>query len=64
METLSVARKGRGTLSNDASRFDVERRLPFDDGWGTADEEPVPLQTILARDATRTIISTSPVPAG
>jgi DNA repair photolyase len=62
METLAVARKGRGALTNDASRFDAERRLPFDDGWGGADEEPVPIQTVLARDATRTIIARNDSP--
>jgi DNA repair photolyase len=62
METLALARKGRGALSNDASRFDAERRIPFDDGWGTADEEPVPLQTILTADTTRTIIARNDSP--
>ncbi len=50
-------RKGRGAASNDSGRFEAERRVAFDDGWGTADEEPVPLTTTLTVDATRTIIA-------
>jgi DNA repair photolyase len=57
METQALARKGRGALSNDSSRFDEERRVAFDDGWGTADEPPPRLETVLSPDSTRTILA-------
>ena len=41
MPTGRAQRKGRGAASNDTGRFEIEKRIPFDDGWGTADEEPV-----------------------
>jgi DNA repair photolyase len=55
-------RKGRGAASNDTGRFEAERSMPFDDGWGTADEEPAPLSTTLSIDATRTIIARNDSP--
>ena len=55
-------RKGRGAASNDSGRFEAERRMPFDDGWGSADAEPVPLTTILTVDSTRTIIARNDSP--
>jgi DNA repair photolyase len=55
-------RKGRGAASNDSGRFEAERRIAFDDGWGTADEEPLPLNTTLSVDATRTIIARNDSP--
>src|SRR5690349_20813318 len=62
METTTLARKGRGALTNDASRFDAERRIAFDDGWGTIDEEPPRLETILTADTTRTILARNDSP--
>src|SRR4051794_30278281 len=41
-------RKGRGAATNDTGRFEAEKRVAFDDGWGTADEEPAPLSTTLS----------------
>jgi DNA repair photolyase len=55
-------RKGRGAASNDSGRFEAEKRMPFDDGWGTADEEPAPVATTLSIDATRTIIARNDSP--
>src|SRR6201984_524824 len=55
-------RKGRGAASNDSGRFEAERRVAFDDGWGTADEEPAPLATTLSIDSTRTIIARNDSP--
>src|SRR5947199_9868869 len=55
-------RKGRGAASNDSGRFEAEQRVAFDDGWGTADEEPMPLRTTLSVDATRTIIARNESP--
>src|ERR1700730_7242509 len=50
-------RKGRGAASNDSGRFEAESRVGFDDGWGTADEEPAPVTTTLTVDSSRTIIA-------
>lgn len=55
-------RKGRGAASNESGRFEAERRVAFDDGWGTADEEPAPLATTLSIDSTRTIIARNDSP--
>src|SRR5580704_1940764 len=55
-------RKGRGAASNDSGRFEAERRVGFDDGWGTSDEEPAPLTTSLTVDSTRTIIARNDSP--
>ena len=56
-------RKGRGAASNDSSRFDDEKRVAFDDGWNTPeDDEPPPLATTLTADATRTIIARNDSP--
>jgi DNA repair photolyase len=55
-------RKGRGAASNDSGRFEAEKRMAFDDGWGTADEEPAPLTTTLSIDSTRTIIARNDSP--
>src|SRR5215813_225840 len=64
MDMPATARphKGRGAASNDSGRFEAERRVSFDDGWGTADVEPVPLVTTLSVDATRTIIARNDSP--
>src|SRR5277367_3616834 len=55
-------RKGRGAASNDSGRFEAESRVTFDDGWGMADEEPLPLTTTLTVDTTRTIIARNDSP--
>ncbi len=54
--------KGRGARSNDSSRYDSERRVGFDDGWGRDDEAPPPIRTEIQRDATRTIITRNTSP--
>ena len=55
-------RKGRGAGSNETARFEPERRIPADDGWGSADE-PVPaLDTVYARDTAKSIISKNDSP--
>src|SRR5690348_14943454 len=55
-------RKGRGAASNESGRFEAEKRVAFDDGWGAADAEPAPLTTTLSVDATRTIIARNDSP--
>jgi DNA repair photolyase len=63
MDTLGmIARKGRGAASNDSGRFEAEKRVAFDDGWGSADEEPRPVTTTLTVDSTRTIIARNDSP--
>lgn len=59
MEPLPPAspRKGRGAISNEVGRFEPAQRFAVDDGWGSADEEPVPLATSFTIDSTRTIIT-------
>ena len=54
--------KGRGARSNDSSRYDQERRVGFDDGWGDGTDEPPPLRTEVIRDTTRTIIARNSSP--
>ncbi len=44
---MIAPRKGRGAASNEVGRFEAEKRVMFDDGWGSADEEPMPLTTTL-----------------
>jgi DNA repair photolyase len=55
-------RKGRGAASNDSGRFEAEKRVRFDDGWGSGDIEPAPLSTTLTIDSTRTIIARNDSP--
>jgi DNA repair photolyase len=62
MPVMSQARKGRGAVTNDSGRFEQEKRVAFDDGWGSADVEPAPLSTVLSVDATRTIIARNDSP--
>lgn len=49
--------KGRGAASNAAGRYEQRSRVAVDDGWGGLDEEPPPLRTEVAIDATRSIIN-------
>src|SRR5262252_7316660 len=62
MPVTVLSRKGRGAASNASGRFEAEKRVPFDDGWGGADEEPAPLTTTLTVDTTRTIIARNDSP--
>src|SRR5690349_15733217 len=54
-------RKGRGAASNDSGRFESEKRVAFDEGWGAA-EAPARLPTTLSVDATRSIIARNDSP--
>jgi len=54
--------KGRGAVSNATGRYEPEKREGFDDGWGIADEPPPKLDTVYARDSTRTIITRNDSP--
>jgi DNA repair photolyase len=60
----SLARRGRGAVSNPPPRYDALAAEPFDDGWNTLEsfQDLPPLPTTLSRDASRSVISwnTSP----
>jgi DNA repair photolyase len=62
MPGIASLRKGRGAASNDSGRFETEKRVPFDDGWESTDEQPLPLATTLLVDSTRTIIARNDSP--
>lgn len=53
----SGTHKGRGAVSNQAGRFERDARDVFDDGWGSADEEPEAPSTTLTPDPARRLIS-------
>src|SRR5690349_8419479 len=61
-EVPPVARKGRGAVSNETGRFEPATRVAVDDGWGGADAEPPPLETVLLRDSARSIIARNESP--
>ena len=54
---LRHLRKGRGAVSNPASRYDSTTALEMDDGWGILDEDLPPLRTTVSIDSTRRIIA-------
>jgi DNA repair photolyase len=56
------ARKGRGAVSNATGRFEPERRMLTDDGWGSADAPAAPLETVYARDSAKSIINRNDSP--
>src|SRR6185312_12156709 len=64
MDTLPARHihKGRGAATNAVGRFEAYERAPVDDGWGSADEPALPIETILTEDSTRTIIARNQSP--
>ncbi len=54
-------RRGRGALTNDSGRFEAERRVLLDDGWGVNDAPP-PLKTHVTDETPRTIITRNTSP--
>ena len=62
MPATPPPRKGRGAGSNESGRFETAKRMPFDDGWGSSEDEPARLATTLVVDATRTIIARNDSP--
>ncbi len=54
--------RGRGAVDNPTGRFEVEQILPFDDEWGTIDEPPPRLRTIVQAEVTRRLINTNRSP--
>jgi len=49
--------KGRGARTNRSGRFERESVEAFDDGWGTADEAPPPLRTVVVEETPRSIVT-------
>jgi DNA repair photolyase len=62
MPVALTPRKGRGAVSNASGRFESEKRVAFDDGWGSAEGEPERVATTLSVDATRSIIARNDSP--
>ena len=54
--------KGRGTTVNPPNRFERARVDAFDDGWDLPEDSAPKPQTMLIRDATRSIISRNDSP--
>ncbi len=55
-------RKGRGSVSNAAGRFEAHTSHAMDDGWGSADQPAPALRTTLTPDASRTVIARNTSP--
>src|SRR3546814_11109674 len=55
-------RKGRGTVSNRAGRFEPADRFRVDDGWGTAEEELPPPRITGSADIARRVTPTNESP--
>ena len=53
----SLARHGRGAVTNPGSRFDANQAAAFDDGWSFLAEAAPRLDTTLIRDASRSAIA-------
>lgn len=49
--------RGRGAVSNQVGRYEVETKEVFDDGWDTIEDEAPPLRTKLTAEKARTIIT-------
>lgn len=55
-------RRGRGSVSNAAGRYETRGRVALDDGWDNLDAPAPPLRTDVLKDATRTIIARNTSP--
>jgi DNA repair photolyase len=56
-----LIRSGRGAVSNETGRFEVERRERVDDGWGSLDALE-PLKTEITLERAKTIITRNESP--
>jgi len=52
-----IARKGRGAISNQTSRFEKQERFAIDDGWTVEEEAATALNTSLGIDKARSVIT-------
>ena len=59
---MQAVRKGRGAASNRSGRYERAQAEAFDDGWGTAEEEPAPLRTTVTEEAPRKVITRNDSP--
>lgn len=57
MREPAKLQKGRGAASNATGRFEAQQREAFDDGWDPGEQAPAKLETIVAIEAARTILS-------
>jgi len=55
-------RKGRGAISNAAGRFEVMRKVDFDDGWETCSEDSPGAKTQCFDDTARSVITRNQSP--
>ncbi|MFL6622808.1 MAG: PA0069 family radical SAM protein [Sulfurifustaceae bacterium] len=55
-------RKGRGAASNTDGRYESLRHQAEDDGWGALDAEVPAVQTVVAADSARTVITRNDSP--
>ena len=55
-------RKGRGAVTNPAGRFEGTQLEATDDGWGSLDEPPRRVETVLAADVPRHAITRNQSP--
>ena len=57
-KSRSLARSGRGAVTNPKVRFDKSEAVAFDDGWPhPGEDDPPPLPTVLHRDRSRAAIA-------
>lgn len=56
------ARRGRGTVTNRAGRYERQRLTSADDGWNNLDSLPDVLRTQVMRDSTRGILARNTSP--
>ena len=56
------ARRGRGTVSNAAGRYERHSTEQLDDGWCGLDEAPPPLRTVVVKDTSKTILARNTSP--
>ena len=54
---LTTPHKGRGATGNPDNRFESYSYEAIDDGWGSLDEAPAPLRTVLQKDTARSLIN-------
>jgi DNA repair photolyase len=54
-------KRGRGAQSNEIGRFEIQARIPVDDGWDIA-EEQAPLTTTVTLERPKTIITRNDSP--
>ena len=59
---VAPPKRGRGALSNRASRYETLSCEAVDDGWGDFEPAPAPCKTTVHTDASRTVITRNDSP--